>query len=202
MRRIAAAFVAAAALALAGSAGGAPEEDIVLDFSTATLPAGWTVGPASWKVEGGELRGTGSGGLVYAKMLSGDFRLTLKVWTEEKASIEVHFEDAKGERTFYTCGFGGLYHPVLDGVKSCILRDDRFVAVDPRMWIFPGRMWTFEVRHAKHQWQMFLNGVLGPVFVDDAPDAASDELRLHILATTEGAKDKVRIDDVRISERK
>jgi hypothetical protein len=49
---------------------------------------------------------------------------------------------------------------------------------------------------------MFLNGVLGPVFVDDAPDPGTSELRLHILATTEGPKDKVRIDDVRISERK
>jgi hypothetical protein len=46
---------------------------------------------------------------------------------------------------------------------------------------------------------MFLNGELGPFFVDEAPEADVGDLQLRISILTEGAKDKVRVDDVRLA---
>ena len=198
MKRAARWTVMVAAALFAPAAVGGPGEDApALDFSAKEIPAPWAVTPG-WRVEDGELRGEGPGGIEYRKGVRGDFTLTFRASTEEKANVEIYLLDAKGEKVSYTCAFLGKYHSVLDGVKSCLLKDDRFVNVNPRMWIFPGRMFTFEVRRAKSQYQMFLNGELGPFFVDDAPPADLDDLRLRISILTEGGKDKVRVDDVRL----
>jgi hypothetical protein len=70
------------------------------------------------------------------------------------------------------------------------------------MWIFPGRSFEFEVRRAKNQQQMFLNGVLGPFYVDEAPPPADTKYKLRILVSIEGKDSKLRLDDVRIVPRK
>ena len=73
-----------------------------------------------------------------------------------------------------------------------------FAKVDSKMWIYPGRQFTFEVRSAKAQLQMFLDGELGPVFTDPAPPAPAKGMKLKILASTEGSKDEIKIDDVKV----
>jgi hypothetical protein len=192
-------------LILCGSlllAAGAPArvaDDVVLDFTKPELPADWSLSSKAWKVDAGELRGEGPGWLEHARPLPASFTLTFDAWTEEKANVEVKLLDAKGERDVYTFAFLGRYHSTLDGVKSAILKADAFVSVNPRMWIFPGRMFRFEVRRARNQFQMFLNGELGPVYVDEDPPTEADELRLRILFAPEGKKDRVRIDNVRVA---
>jgi len=178
----------------------APEDQVSLDFSGKDLPADWR-SSRNWKVEQGELRGLGDGWLEWSKPVPRDFTLTFSAWTEEKANVEVKLYDPKGEQELYTFAFMGRYHPVLDGVKSAILKADRFVAQNPRMWIFPGRMFAFELRSAKGAFQMFLSNELGPVFRDEAPPEAR-EFRLRILCSTEGKRDQVRLDDVKVSWRK
>jgi hypothetical protein len=150
----------------------------------------------------GELRGRGDGTLEFAGPFDGDFTLTFTGFSAEKANFEVKLFDAATGSESYTYAFLGVYHSVLDGVKSCLLREDRFVAVSPRMWIFPGRRFTFEVRVAKAQHQMFLDGELGPLFVDPAPIRPEKGARLRILAGTEGSGDEIRIDDVKLSFRR
>lgn len=180
---------------------GSAESPLALDFTKNEMPAGWSISPKSWKIEGGELRGEGGGTLDRTVPLSGDFTITFDAWFEEKGSIELKILDAKGENEFYTFAFGGRYHPVLDGVKCSILKGSQFVNVDSKMWIFPGRMFHFEVRSAKHQFQMFLNQELGPVFVDPAP-ADDTSYRVRFVAGAEGKKDKIRIDNIKIEPRK
>ncbi|MFN0204980.1 MAG: hypothetical protein ACKVS6_01545 [Planctomycetota bacterium] len=184
--------------------GKANETPITLDFTKSELPAGWTF-PKGWKSEVGELRGEGAGIFERTAPLTGDFTITFDAWFEEKASIELKIIDAKAdskkiEGEHYTFAFAGLYHSVLDGVKSCILKGNQFVNVNPKMWIFPGRMFHFEVRSAKHQFQMFLNQELGPVFVDSAPPGDAS-YRIRFVVATEGKKDKVRIDNIKIETR-
>jgi hypothetical protein len=174
---------------------------VTLDFAGKEIPAGWSVANASWKPAEGELRGVGGGSLAWGEALGGDFTLTFRAWTEEKANVEVWLVDPKDDHPVYTFAFLGQYHSVLDGVKSAILKEQAFVNVSSRMWIFPGRMFTFEVRRAKNQMQMFLNGELGPFFVDDSPPENIGDLRLKIMVSTEGAKDKVRLDDVKVEMR-
>lgn len=194
---------ALAVLTAAAFAAPSRDEDVAaLDFSKPELPADWTVSSKAWKPDGGELRGEGGGWLDWKKPMPASFTLTFRAWTEEKANVEVQLHDSKLERAVYTFAFLGRYHAALDGVKTAILRADRFVAVSPRMWIFPGRTFTFEVRRARNQWQTFLDGELGPVFVDDDPPAEAADLRLRIVVATEGKKDKARLDDVKIAARK
>ena len=176
-------------------------DDATLDFSKPELPADWKVSK-NWRVEKGELVGEGSGSLECSAALPASFTLSFDASTDEKANVEVKLVDAKSGHDVYTFAFLGRYHPALDGVKFAILKGDAFVKVDPRLWIFPGRTFSFEVRRARNQFQMFLNGELGPVFVDDDPPKEADDLRLRILANTEGKKDKVRIDNVRIASKK
>lgn len=178
---------------------GAAQAPAALDFTKNELPSGWTF-PKSWKVEGGELRGEGSGQFERTAPLSGDFTITFDAWFEEKGSIELKIVDPKTEQEYYTFAFGGRYHPVLDGVKCCILKENKFVNVNSKMWIFPGRMFHFEVRRAKNQFQMFLNQELGPVFVDPAPPEG-ESYRIRFVAGTEGKKDKIRIDNIKIETR-
>jgi len=192
MNRTAAVLLAAALAALAAPA----RDTVTLDFAKEKLPDGWAVTAKSFKVEAGELRFAGDGILDFAGPIAPDFRLTFKGSSAEKASFELKVHDVATGAELYTFAFGGRYHSVLDGVKSSILRGDRFVAVDGRMWIFPGRTFTFEMRSAKGQLQMFLDGVLGPVFVDPQPVATQKGVRLRIIEGTEGSKDKVVIDDV------
>jgi hypothetical protein len=70
------------------------------------------------------------------------------------------------------------------------------------MWIFPGRMFHFEVRCARGQYQMFLNDELGPFFVDPAPADKDAAVTVKILVAIEGKKDKIRIDNVELTEKK
>jgi len=115
----------------------------------------------------------------------------------EKSSATSSPRAATNEE-LYTFAFLGRYHTVLDGVKCCILKGGGFAKVDPKMWIYPGRQFQFEVRCAKSQMQMFLDGELGPVFTDPAPPAPAKGMKLKILASTEGSKDEVKIDDVKV----
>lgn len=177
------------------------EPVLTLDFQKAELPPGWSISNKTWKVEGGELRGEGGGTLDLATPVSGDFTITFDAWFEEKGSIELKILDADAKKEYYTFAFGGMYHPVLDGVKSSILKENGFVNVDSKMWIFPGRMFHFEVRSAKSQYQMFLNSVLGPVFADPAPPAA-EQYRIRFVTGTESKKDKIRMDNIKIELRK
>ncbi|MBK7876813.1 MAG: hypothetical protein IPJ77_13900 [Planctomycetes bacterium] len=178
----------------------AEDKDVVQDFSK-PLAAPWSVTSKTWKVEGGELRGTGDGALDYAGPLGPDFTLTFRAKTSEKANVEVKLYDETGAKELYTFAFLGKYHSVLDGVKSCILKGERFVNVDPKTWIYPGRTFDLEVRRAKGQHQMFVNGALGPFFVDEAPPGGT-QFRLKILVSCEGKDDAVVIDDVKIVAKK
>lgn len=189
MKGITAIFAAALAALPAG-------DTATLDFAAQKLPAGWSIAAGAWKVEQGELRGAGDGALEFVGPIGPDFRLAFAAQSAEKANIEVKLFDAATGEELWTFAFLGRYHSVLDGVKSCLLQGGRFVAVDPRTWIFPGRRFRFEVRAAKGQLQMFLDGALGPFFVDPAPREAKHGLRLRILASTEGSKDAVVLDDV------
>ena len=174
------------------------DDAITLDFAKEKLPDGWTLSSKEWKVAGGELVGLGDGKLCFAGPVVGDFTLTFSSLFAEKTSLEIKLYDAVKGDELYTFGFGGRYHSVLDGVKSCILRKDYFVKVDPKMWIFPGRKFTFEVRVVKGQFQMFLDGELGPLFIDPQPLIPETGVKLEIIASTEGSKDKVTIDDVKL----
>lgn len=139
----------------------ADAEDVIKERFSGKIPGkSWTVSSKTWKVAKGELVGAGSGHLEYTHPLSGDFVLSFEAKTEEKANIEIHLVDKKG-RTVFAFAFLGQYHRALDGVKCCILKENRFVNVNPRMWIYPGRTFKFEVRRAKNQYQMFLNRELG-----------------------------------------
>jgi hypothetical protein len=170
--------------------------EIANDFSK-ELAAPWVVSSKEWKIENEELVGTGGGTLEYQNALSGDFALTFDGWSSEKTNFEVKLYDKDGKKELYTFAFMGRYHSVLDGPKSCILKGDAFVKKDSKMWIFPGRKFEFEIRRAKNQFQMFLNGELGPVFVDDAGPAL-DEFRFKILANPEGKKDVSKLDNVKV----
>lgn len=178
------------------------DETILLDFSTPELPKGTVLSSSLWKVESGELRGTGGGWIELPAKVAGAWTLTFDGWTQEKASFEVKLWDKAGAHDAMSFAFGGMYHPVLDGPKSCILKGDRFVNICSKMWIFPGRMFNFEVRHSKNQYQMFLNGELGPFFVDNEPikDDAAPRMRIHFGC--EGAKDGFRLDNIKLVLRK
>jgi len=176
----------------------APKEKkiVTVDFSTRRVPSDWRVTTKKWKIDQGELRGEGSGALEYKKKLKGDFTLSFDGWTEEKANIEIVLVDPKSKECFFCFAFLGSYHRVLDGVKSAILKGNRFVSVDPRMWIFPGRDFSFEVRRARNQYQMFLDGLAGPAFTD--PDPEMEEFLLKISASTGDKKESVSLDNVRL----
>jgi hypothetical protein len=175
--------------------------ETALDFAQEKLPQGWSIrGQRSndWKVADGELRGIGDGALQFAGPIAADFTLSFHAWSAEKTNFEVKvFDLATGKET-YTFAFLGRYHSVLEGVKCCILREQNFVAIDPKSWIFPGRKFTLEVRAAKGQLQMFIDGALGPIFVDPQPLRPEKGVRIEILASTEGSKDAVVLDDVRL----
>lgn len=177
----------------------AKEETVKQDFSGGSLGKDWKVSSESWKVLEGELKGKGAGYLEYVKPLSGDFVLTFDAQTEEKANIEVMLLDRTGKKVLYTLAFMGRYHTVLDGPKSAILKADRFVSVSSRMWIFPGRLFSFEVRKAKNQFQMFLNKELGPTFTDDEPFPELEAFLLRITFSPEGKHEGARIDNVTLT---
>jgi hypothetical protein len=196
MIRSAAVVLAAALAAVAAGFAAAPGDSITLDFAKEKLPDGWSVAAKSFKVEEGELRFAGDGLVDFAGPIAPDFRMTFKGSSAEKASFELKVFDVATGAELYTFAFGGRWHSVLDGVKSSILRADRFVAVDSKMWIFPGRKFTFEMRSAKGQLQMYLDGVLGPFFVDSQPVATPKGVKLKIIESTEGSKDRVTLDDI------
>lgn len=173
-------------------------DEVALDFSKEKLPDGWSVTNQEWKPKEGQLVGHGDGMLEWAGPLANDFTLTFKGWSAEKTNFEVKLYDAATHEELYTFAFLGRYHSVLDGVKCCILKGPGFAKVDSKMWIYPGRQFTFEVRSAKAQLQMYLDGELGPVFTDPAPPAPAKGMKLKILASTEGSKDEVKIDDVKV----
>lgn len=175
----------------------AADDAVTLDFEDDELPAGWRLSSKKWRIAEGELRGTGSGYLEYSVPQQGAFTLTFDAWTEEKANVEVKLFHADREEELFTFAFLGSYHSVLDGPKSCMLQGNRFVHVDSRTWIFPGRFFEFEVRSARNQYQMFLNQELGPFWVDENPPEEEPSWRLRILFGPETERDSVRIDDVR-----
>lgn len=186
----------AALLALPLAPGPKEKRVVNVDFSTRRLPQDWRVSNKTWKIDQGELRGEGNGTLEFKKKLEGDFALSFDGWVEEKGNIEIVLTDPKSKECYFVFAFLGSYHPVLDGVKSAILKGNRFVAVDPRMWIFPGRDFSFEVRRARHQYQMFLDGELGPVFEDKEPEM--EEFLLKISYGAGHKKESVVIDNVRL----
>jgi hypothetical protein len=188
-------WCAAAVLALAAGGGDA----VTLDFSKEKLPEGFTTRGKEWKVAGGELQGLGDGALNYAGPIVGDFTLSFQAWSAEKTNFEVKLHDAATGKECYTFAFLGRYHGALKCVACCMLRQDGFVAIDPKMWIYPGRKFTCEVRLAKGQMQMFLDGELGPLFVDPQPLKPEKGFKVEILASTEGSKDAVKLDDVSIT---
>lgn len=192
-------FVAVMAAALFVPASDKPVE-IANDFSK-DLAAPWAVSSKSWKIEKEELVGAGGGALDYLQDLSGDFTVTFTAWTAEKSNVEVKILDQEGKRELFTFAFLGRYHAVLDGPKSCILKGDAFVKSDSKMWIFPGRKFDFEVRRAKNQFQMFLNGELGPTFVDEVGPPLG-EYRFRITVSPEGKQDAIKLDDVKVVLRK
>jgi hypothetical protein len=173
-------------------------DEVALDFSKDKLPDGWSLSNKEWKPKDGQLVGHGDGMLEWAGPLASDFTLTFKGWSAEKTNFEVKLYDAATNEELYTFAFLGRYHTVLDGVKCCILKGGGFAKVDSKMWIYPGRQFQFEVRCAKSQMQMFLDGELGPVFTDPAPPAPAKGMKLKILASTEGSKDEVKLDDVKV----
>jgi hypothetical protein len=176
-----------------------PRGDVTLDFSQSKLPDGWSVSSKAWSVKDGALVGLGDGSLDFAGPIGGDFTLTFKASSAEKTNFEVKLFDAGSGEELYTFAFLGRYHSVLDAVCCCLLKGGNFVAVNKRMWIYPGREFSFEVRVAKGQYQMFLDGELGPLFVDPSPAAPAKGMRLKILAATEGSKDRVQLDDVKVA---
>lgn len=183
--------LALACLLFAGS-----DATIKVDFEK-ELPKDFKVGGA-WAVKDGMLRGKGSGHLEYAVPIAGDFTLRFEGWTAEKANVEVKLIDGATGKDAYTFAFLGQYHAALDGVKSCMLREEAFVKVEPRMWIYPGRTFRFEVRAAKGQFQMFLNDELGPFFVDPLPLAPKAGMKVRIVVNTEGKDDEVRLDELEL----
>ncbi len=185
-----------AATAAAGAAARSVAETLTLDFAREKLPDGCTLTSKQWRAEGGELRGVGDGVLELAGPYGADFALKFRGESSEKANFEVKLFDAAEGRELYTFAVLGRSHSVLDGVKCCLLKGGQFVAVDPRMWTFPGRRFTFEVRSAKGQFQMFLDGALGPLFIDPQPERPARGIQVKILVSTEGSKDKVVLDDV------
>jgi hypothetical protein len=176
-----------------------PRGDITLDFAKEKLPEGWSLSSKEWAVKEGALAGVGDGSLDFAGPIAGDFTLTFKGFSAEKTNFEVKLYDVASGAELYTFAFLGRYHSVIDGVACCLLKGGNFVGVDKKSWIYPGRAFTFEVRVAKAQFQMFLDGALGPFFVDPSPAAPAKGMRLKILAATEGSKDAVRLDDVKLA---
>jgi hypothetical protein len=177
----------------------APSEDVVeLDFESGKLPEDWSVSSGEWKVRRGVLDGRGPGYLQLDVPRSGDFRLSFRAWTEEKANVEVKLIDPDTGREMWTFAFLGTYHSILDGPKSCILRNNHFVNVDARTWIFPGRWFDFRVRARSDQYEMFLNDALAPRFVDeDAPEEAPRWL-LRIQHGPELEDTRFELDDVKL----
>ena len=175
-------------LLLALVAAAQEETTVREDFDGRAPGRDWLQSNATWRVAGGELRGKGGGQLDYKRPLSGELRLTFEAWTSEKANVEVKLIDPATGRDRFTFAFLGRYHSVLKGVKCCMLKANRFVATKPEMWIFPGRRFRFEVRKNGGQYQMRLDGALGPVFVDKQPAAGPYTLRIIVApATGDGA---------------
>jgi len=170
---------------------------VKLDLSGKSLPAGWRLTAAAHELANGELVATGGGTLDWQEPLADRTNMTVGVLTEEKANVEVHLVDGKG-KVRYAYAFLGQFHPSLERVALAMLKDDHFVQVNPRLWLFPGRAFQLEVRRARNQFQMFLNGELGPVFSD--PDAVNGaDLHLRVVWVTEGAKDKVHLRSVSVA---
>lgn len=189
---------ALALLLLAGIAA-APQdpERATLDFAGKTIPPDWHLAAKSHRLLDGELVVEGGGTLDWSQPLQDKATVTLAVRSEEKANVEVHLLDDRGE-VRYAFAFLGQFHPALERVACAILRDNRFVHVNPRLWLYPGRKFELEVRRAKNQFQMFVDGELAGVFVDPQP-VAGKELKLRIAWATEGERDKVHLDDVKVA---
>ena len=170
------------------------------EFSKKELDKCWNL-KGGWAPEEGELRGKGAAWIDYVPEVPGDFTLTFQAWTEEKANVELMLVDPKTGVPVYVFSFGGLYRNVLDGVKSAILRENYFIksAVCSKMWIYPGRMFTYEVRREKNGYEMYLDHELGPFFVDENPPANADHLKLRLNFNTSGSRDKFRVDNVTLS---
>ena len=174
-----------------------PQATVTVDFSGRNLPKDWRVSTKAWKVKHGELAGEGNGYLEYKRLIKDDFVQSFDGRTAEKGNIEVVLLDPRGKEGLFVFAFLGMYHPVLDGVKCAFLKGNRFVSVNPRMWLFPGGVFRFEVRSVKNQFRMFLNRELGPVFKDgDPPDVEGYILRISF--TGEGKKDGVKFDNIRL----
>lgn len=173
-------------------------ETLTLDFAQEKLPAGWSVTSPRWKAVQGKLEGTGDGALEYAGPVTGDFTLKFTGWTGGKCNLELKTIDLTTGQDVYTFAFLGRYHRVLEGVKCCILREDTFVSVDPKQWIYPGRRFTCEIRVSRGRYQMFLDGEPGPEFVDPQPLRPAQGTKLRLLANTGGGEDRVQIENVRL----
>lgn len=178
------------------------DSEVNLDFLTAELPKGVVIAVKSWKIADGVLRGTGGGYVEIPVPENGNWKLSFQGSSDEKANFEVKAFDKTGKTEIYTFAFLGRYHSVLDGPKSCILKGPAFVNVSSKMWIFPGRMFNFDVKCAKSQFQMFLNGELGPNFVDDKPAEPEGGLKLRIYVSPESEKDGWKIDNIKLKSKR
>lgn len=168
------------------------------DFGGSAMPATCRVSSPAWRPAEGALRGTGLGNLDLVQQVGDDFDLTFQGSISDKGNFEVHLLDAAGTPRI-VCAFLGSYHPVLKGVKTCILVDNYFVSVMPEMWIWPGHRFEFRVKRTGAEIAMFLDGAAGPVF-GNAPRMGSSSLRIAVYAPT--AATEVMLDSLRLTASK
>lgn len=173
-------------------------ETITLDFTQEKLPAGWSLTNPTWKAGQGRLEGTGDGELEFAGPVTGDFTLRFTGWISGKGNLELKTLDRATGEDVYSFAFLGRYHRVLEGVKNCILRENYFVSVDPKQWIYPGRSFTCEIRVSQGRYQMFLDGEAGPDFTDPQPLRPPQGTKLRLQARFDRSQDRVRFENVQL----
>src|SRR5262245_12856118 len=166
------------------------------DFNGNDVPATCRVSPATWRPAEGALRGKGGGGLDVVQQVGDDFDMSFEGSLSDKGNFEVHLVDPATGAVRIVCAFLGSYHPVLKGVKACILVDNYFVSVMPEMWIWPGKRFQFRVKRSGPEIAMFLDGAAGPV-VGNAPKTGASVVRIAVYAPTPATD--VTIDSLRLT---
>ena len=190
--------LATALLLLVLSATGARAADGVEvreDFTGTEVPATCRVTPG-WRPVEGALRGKGAGGLDLVQQVGDDFEMTFEGSVSERGNFEVHLVDPATGAVRVVCAFLGSYHPVLKGVKACILVDNYFVSVMPEMWIWPGHRFQFRVKRTGADIAMFLDGAAGPAF-GNVPKLGTSTVRIAVYAPT--AATEVTLDSLRLT---
>jgi hypothetical protein len=194
MRSLATALLLIVLAAIGARAGDGVE--VREDFNGPDLPATCRVSPPAWRPAEGALRGKGGGGLDLVQQVGDDFDMTFEGSLSDKGNFEVHLVDPATGAVRIVCAFLGSYHPVLKGVKACILVDNYFVSVMPEMWIWPGRRFEFRVKRTGAEIAMFLDGAAGPV-IGNAPRMGSSTVRIAVYASTPATE--VTLDSLRLT---